>query len=95
MLFLKIYIGFSVLTFLAILMQTYILYKRFERKYPDIIEEFRKNNKSGILEKIFNYIKIFITCFVPIVNVLLFFVYLFESEEVERRVLKNLSENKK
>lgn len=92
MLFLKIYIGFSVLTFLAILMQTYILYKRFERKYPDIIEEFRKNNKSGILEKIFNYIKILITCFVPVVNVLLFFVYLFESEEVERRVLKNLSE---
>lgn len=92
MLFLKIYIGFSILTFLMVLMQSYMVYKRFERKYPDIIKEFSKNNKSGILEKIFSYIKILIICFIPIVNVLLFFVTLFESEEVERRVLKRLSE---
>lgn len=92
MLFLKIYIWFSILTFLIILMRSYILSKQIKRKNPELIQELSKNNKSGVLEKLFEYIIIFIICFIPIVNVLLFFVNLFESEEIERRVLKHLSE---
>ena len=95
MLFLKIYIWFSVLTFLIILMRSYILSKQIKRKNPELIQEFSKNNKRGNLERLFEYIIIFIICLIPIVNVLLFFVTLFNSEEVERRVLKRLSENKK
>ena len=90
MLFLKIYIGFSVLTFFVILMQTYILTKQIERKHSDIMQELSKNNKSGVLEKLFEYIKIFIICFVPIINILLFFVTLFNSEEVEKRALQRI-----
>lgn len=90
MLFLKIYIGFSVLTFFVILMQTYILTKQIKRKHSDIMQELSKNNKSGVLEKLFEYIKIFIICFVPIINILLFFVTLFNSEEVEKRALQRI-----
>lgn len=90
MLFLKIYIGFSILTFLIILMRAYILSKQIKRKHPELMQELGKNNKSGILEKLFEYIIIFIICLVPIVNVLLFFVTLFNSEEVERRTLQRI-----
>lgn len=90
MLFLKIYIGFSVLTFLIILMRSYILSKQIKRKHPELMQELGKNNKRGILEKLFEYIIIFIISLVPIVNVLLFFVTLFNSEEVERRTLQRI-----
>lgn len=90
MLFLKIYIGFSILTFLIILMQTYILTKQVKRKYPDTIQEFSKNNKSGILEKLFEYIRILIICFIPIVNLCLFIVILFKTEEVKDRTLQRI-----
>lgn len=92
MLFLKIYIGFSVLTFLVILMQAYLLTKQFKRKYPDIIQEFSKNNKSGILEKLFEYIRTLIICFVPIVNISLFIVVLFKAEDFEDRILQRIKE---
>lgn len=90
MIVLKIYIGFSILTFFVILMQTYILTKQIERKHSDIMQELGKNNKSGVLEKLFEYIKIFIICFIPIINILLFFITLFNSEEVEKRVLQRI-----
>lgn len=93
MLFLEIYIGFSVLTFLIVLMQAYLLTKQIKRKYPDIIQEFSKNNKSGILEKLFEYIRILIICFIPVVNISLFIVVLFKAEEFEDRVLQKIQKN--
>lgn len=86
----RIYIGFSILTFVIMLMQTYISSKRLKRKYPDIINEFNKNNKSGVLEKTFEYTKIFIICFIPIVNIVIFFSTLFKPEEAEERALNNM-----
>lgn len=93
MLFLKIYIGFSILTFFVVLMQAYLLTKRIKRKYPDIIQEFSKKNKSGILEKLFEYIRTLIICFVPIVNISLFIVVLFKAEDFEDRILQRIQEN--
>lgn len=93
MLFLKIYIGFSVLTFFVILMRAYILSKQIERKHPELMQELGKNNKSGILEKLFEYIIIFIICFVPVVNLSLFMVVLFKAENFEDRVLQRIREN--
>ena len=93
MIVLKTYIGFSVLTFFVILMQAYILTKQIKRKHPDVMQEFSKNNKSGILEKLFEYIRILIICFVPIVNIALFIVVLFKAEEFEDRVLQRLQKN--
>ena len=93
MLFLKIYIGFSVLTFFVILMRAYILSKQIERKHPELMQELGKNNKSGILEKLFEYIIIFIICFVPMVNLSLFIVVLFKAEDFEDRVLQRIQKN--
>ena len=74
-------------------MQAYLLTKQIKRKYPDIIQEFSKNNKSGILEKLFEYIGILIICFIPIVNITLFIVVLFKAEEFEDRVLQKIQKN--
>ena len=93
MLFLKIYIGFSVLTFFVVLMQAYVLTKQIKRRYPEIAQEFSKNNKTGILEKLFVYIRIFIICFIPIANIVLFIIVLFKTEELEDKILQRLQKN--
>lgn len=93
MLFLKIYTGFSVLTFFVILMQIYVTTKQIKRRHSDVVQEFSKNNKSGFLEKLFVYIRIFIICFVPIANLFLLIVVLFKAEEVEDQVLQRLQKN--
>lgn len=92
MLFLEIYIWFSVLTFLIILMRAYILSKQIKRKHPELIQELGKNNKRGILETLFEYIIILIICFVPMVNLSLFIVVLFKAEDFEDRVLQRIQE---
>lgn len=94
MIFLYIYIGFSILTFVMMYMQSYMLNKTLERKYPDIVSEFEKNNKRGILEKIFSYTKSFVCCFVPIINISIFYVALFENKKVEERALNEMLKNK-
>lgn len=85
MIFLYIYIGFSLLTFVTVLMQSYVIVKRLKRNHPEIISEVKKN---GILEKIFGWIKILIICFIPVINVATFYASLFKEEEVEEKVLK-------
>lgn len=93
MIFLYAYIGFSVLTFVMMYMQSYLVSKKLERQYPDIVREYNKRNKRGILEKIFSYIKQFITCFVPIMNISIFYVALFENKKVEERALNEIQNN--
>lgn len=92
MIFLYIYIGFSVLTFAITLMQSYLVTKQLRRKYPDLVCKFAKDNRLGVLEKMFSYIKTFISCFVPIVNVGIFYVALFEYQKVEEKALSKMLE---
>lgn len=87
MMFLNIYIAFSILTFVLLLMQVYMVSKQLKREHPDVVNEFNENNKAGILENIFSYIKAFISCFVPIINIGIFYVALFESEKTKRETL--------
>ena len=90
MIFLNIYIGFSILTFVMFFIQGYLISKQLERKYPELVNEFNKNNKSGILEKIFSWIKIFIGCFVPIINIGIFYVSVFGTEKIEKEFLNKI-----
>lgn len=92
MILLNAYIGFSLLTFVLLLMQSYIVYKQLKREYPDIVNEYKKNNKECILETIFSYIKIFISCFVPIINIGIFYVSIFELEKVKEKTLNKMLE---
>lgn len=91
MMFLKIYIGFSILTFILLLMQTYTLSRQLKRELPDDVKEFNKKNKTSALEKIFTWIKIFVGCFVPIVNIGIFYTSLFGEDEIKEKVLNKLS----
>lgn len=90
MLFLNIYIGFSILTFVLVLMQSYLIVKNLKRKYPDAINRYEKDNKGNILEKICSYTKIFVSCFVPIINIALFYVALFDSSKAKEKTLAAL-----
>ena len=94
MLFLKIYIGFSLFTFVLLLMQSYLIEKELIRKYPDAMNKYRKDNKRNILEKICSYIKTFVSCFVPIIHMGIFYVSLFGSDKLSdklnEKILKEL-----
>lgn len=94
MTFLNIYIAFSLLVFVLILMQSYMVAKKIKREHPDDTDKLKKKSKKGFLETIFSYIKIFITCFVPIINILIFCAILFKEKEVEEKVLNDLSKSK-
>ena len=72
MILLNIYIGFSLLTFVMLLMQTYITGQELKREHPGLVREFNKKHKSGLLESVFTWVKILITCFIPIVNIGIF-----------------------
>ena len=88
--FLKIYIAFSLLTFVLLLMQSYLIVKDFERKYPDAVNKWKMDNKTNIIEKICSYTKSFVCCFVPIIHIGIFYASLFEQAKVEEKVLKEL-----
>lgn len=90
MIFLYIYIGFSILTFAMMYIQVYTVYKKLERQYPDIVAEYNKRNKRGTLEKILSFIRHLVTCFVPIMNISIFYVALFENKTVEERALNEM-----
>lgn len=89
----KIYIGFSILTFILTFMRAYTISKQLKRKYPDIINEFSKKNKVDTLENIFVWIRLLVACFVPIINICIFYVSIFESERVEKKVLNKLKKD--
>ena len=90
MLFLKIYMVFSLLTFVLLLMQSYLIKKELMRKYPNAMNKYRKDNKKNILEIIFSYIKSFVSCFVPIIHIAIFYASLFEAEKVKEKFLTNI-----
>ena len=92
MIFLNIYIGFSLLTFVVLLMQTYLSSKKLKRRYPDLVNEFNKKNQINMLEKIFVCVKALISCFVPIVNIGIFYISLFEAEKIEETTLNKMKE---
>ena len=81
------------MAFVLVLMQSYTTNKKIKRENPDIASLEIKNKKS-ILEKIFSDIKIFITCFIPIINVCIFYVVLFKEKEVEESVLNDILKNR-
>lgn len=89
---LKIYLVFSLLTFIVLLMQTYITGQELKREYPDLVREFNQKHKSGVLEKIFTWTKVLIICFVPIINIGVFYVSLFDTDGIEEKTLNKLKE---
>ena len=67
-----------------------MLAQELKREYPDMVREFNKKHKTGILEKVFTWIKILITCFIPIINIGIFYVTMFESEKTKEKGLNKI-----
>lgn len=93
MLFLKIYVAFSLLTFVLIVTQSWVIVMELKRKYPDIVKKFNEKNKSNILERVFKWIRIIVCCFVPIINIGIFYASLFMLEEAKEKALKGMIED--
>lgn len=88
--FLNIYIAFSLLALVLFLMQTYLIKKDLKRKYPNAMIEYKRDNKTNIIEKIFSSILCIVICFIPIINVEIFYVALFQRGEIREIILKDL-----
>lgn len=84
------YIAFSLLTFAFVAMCSYTVGKEIKREHPDIVNKY---NKYGTLESVFLWTKILVACFIPIFNIVLFYVSIFESERVKEKFLDKVKKD--
>lgn len=82
---LYIYLGISVLTNIFYLLTVLKTSHEFKRRYPNL-----KAPKSPLIDKIFIVFKGVLIHFIPIFNILLFFVYLFCDEKLEERTIEKM-----
>lgn len=91
MILLKIYIGFCLITFLVVEMGMYEIQQQAKRKYADKISGNWNKQKQSFLEKLCVHIKMFIICFVPIVNIGMFWAVLFNGVKIQEDVLNKIN----
>lgn len=84
---LYIYLGFSILTFLLMWLQTTIWSHKFKRKYHDLLS---KKQRLDFMMTLLNFIKTLIICFVPVLNIVIFYLFLFSSDKLEDSILKRV-----
>lgn len=89
------YIGFCSVTFLIVEMGMYEIQQQAKRKYANKIRENQNKQKQSFLEKLCVHIKMFITCFVPIVNIGMFLAVLFNGVKVQETVFNKIDEQLK
>lgn len=80
-----IYLGISLLTFILFKLTACDIAKRFKTKYPNL--KYPTITSAG---KIAGFIKTLVGSFIPIVNVGLLWVLIFQSSEFEKRVVADL-----
>ena len=90
MIFLKIYCAFSLVTFLVVEIGMYEIQQRAKRRYADKIKSNMNKVKLKFIEKICVHIKMFIMCFVPIVNIGMFWAVLFNGVKVQEDALNKV-----
>ena len=93
--FLCIYTVFSILTFIVLKIQAYVLSREIEREFPELAALYNEKYKTDTLEKILLCIRTLIICFIPVVNIASFYTSLFETEEVKKRALNKAKEKLK
>lgn len=73
----------------------YEIQQQAKRKYANKIRENQNKQKQSFLEKLCVHIKMFITCFVPIVNIGMFLAVLFNGVKVQETVFNKIDEQLK
>lgn len=85
MILLYIYLGISIVTLLMNILISVTVAQKFKRWYPNL-----KVPKSSIASKWLVFLKLVIGSFIPIVNVGILWVYIFNGEELEARAILKL-----
>lgn len=90
--FLKIYCVFCIVIFLLMEICIYEGIQKIKRKYVDKIEENKNKVKANPLETLCVHIRIFVTCFVPIINLGMFWAVLFNGVQVQNNIVKQVDD---
>lgn len=85
--FLKIYCVFCIVVFLLMEICIYEGIQKVKRKYADKIKENKDKAKANPLETLCVHIRVFIACFVPIVNLGMFWSVLFNGVQVQENMM--------
>ena len=83
MIWLYVYLGISVLTFILFLFCSLESSREFKRRYPDI-----KGSQLSLIERIGGYIRFILIAFIPVVNIFYFWVLLFKSETIKEKTVE-------
>lgn len=86
---LYIYIGFSLVTFVLMWLQVVTLGNKFLDTHKDKVDE---NHKKDHLSSFFAMFKIFVTCFIPVINIGLFCIIIFCGDKLEQNVIQKVEE---
>ena len=86
--FLKIYCVFCIIVFILIELCIYEGIQKAKRKYEDKIKENRNKAKANPIETLCVHIRMFIACFIPIVNLGMFWLVLFNGIQVQENAIK-------
>ena len=88
--FLKIYLGFCLLTFLIVEIGLYEILQSAKRRYANEIKQ--NKQKYNFLEMLFVHIRMFIVCFIPLVNLCIFYSLLFNNSAVQDSIFSKTDE---
>lgn len=90
--FLKIYCVFCIIVFVLMELCIYEEIQKAKRKYADKIKENRNKAKANPIENLCVHIRILITCFVPIINLGMFWSVLFNGVQVRKNAMKKVDD---
>lgn len=90
--FLKIYCVFCIIVFILIELCIYEGIQKAKRKYADKIKENRNKAKANPIETLCVHIRVFIACFIPIVNLGMFWLVLFNGIQVQENAIKKVDD---
>lgn len=90
--FLKIYCVFCIIVFILIELCIYEGIQKVKRKYADKIKENRNKAKANPIETLCVHIRMFIACFIPIVNLGMFWLVLFNGIQVQENAIKKVDD---
>lgn len=92
MIFLKIYCMFCIVVFILMELCIYEGIQKAKRKYADKIKANRDKTRANPLETLCVHIRILITCFVPIINLGMFWSVLFNGVQVQKNAMKKVDD---
>ncbi len=90
--FLKIYCVLCIIVFILIELCIYEGIQKAKRKYADKIKENRNKAKANPIETLCVHIRMFIACFIPIVNLGMFWLVLFNGIQVQENAIKKVDD---